>query len=272
MRIDVLTLFPELFEAHLATSLLGKARAAGALQVELTQIRDFAADKHHTTDDAPYGGGAGMVMKCEPLFAAVESLRPWNSLERVILMSPRGRRFTQAVAKELAAAPDLVLVCGRYEGVDERVSQALVTDEISIGDYVLSGGELPALVVIEAVSRMIPGVVGDWESVETDSFFQGMLGPPQYTRPPEFRGMAVPEVLRTGNHAAIARWRRQESLRITRARRPELLAGLAEPDKRLLAELAKENGLRAEENTESGAQSPDAGTERPEAPEREMKP
>lgn len=242
MRIDVLTLFPELIEPHLGVSLIGKALEAGVLTVALTQIRDFAGDRHRTVDDAPYGGGAGMVMKCEPLFAAVESLRELNSLERVILMSPRGRRFTQAVARELAAAQDLVLICGRYEGVDERVSESLVTDELSIGDYVLSGGELPALVVIEAVSRMIPGVVGDWESVETDSFYGGILGPPQYTRPPEFRGAAVPEVLREGNHAAIARWRRKEALRVTRARRPELLEHATADDRRLLEELDEPDG------------------------------
>lgn len=255
MRIDVLTLFPELIEPHLGVSLIGKAREAGLLKIDVTQIRDYATDKHRTVDDAPYGGGAGMVMKCEPLFAAVESLGEKNSLERVILMSPRGRRFTQAVARELAQAEDLVLVCGRYEGVDERVSQALVTDELSIGDYVLSGGELPALVVIEAIGRMIPGVVGDWESVETDSYYNGILGAPQYTRPPEFRGMDVPAVLREGNHAAIARWRRQEALRTTRARRPELLERATEDDRKLLKEWDESNGREwAGETTTTGIQ------------------
>jgi tRNA (guanine37-N1)-methyltransferase len=191
-------------------------------------------------DDSPYGGGAGMVMKCEPLFAAVESLRTQNSLKRVILMSPRGERLTQAKVRELAALPDLVLICARYEGVDERVSQALVTEEISIGDYVLSGGELPALVLVEAMSRMIPGVIGDWESVETDSFYQGILGAPQYTRPPVFRDLEVPGVLRDGNHAAIRRWRRREALRATRARRPDLLIDLEPEDKKLLAEIEQE--------------------------------
>ena len=240
MRIDVLTLFPEIFESPLRASLLGKAIADGVLTVALTNIRDFAADRHQTVDDAPYGGGAGMVMKCEPIFAAVESLRSVNSLERVILLSPRGRRLDQTRVRELAAAPDLVLLCARYEGVDERVSQALVTEEISIGDYVLSGGELPALVLIEAISRMLPGVVGDWESVETDSFYAGPLGPPQYTRPPVFRGMEAPAVLREGNHAAIRRWRRKEALRATRARRPDLLVNLTEEDQKLLAEIARE--------------------------------
>lgn len=249
MRIDVLTLFPELFESPLRASLLGKAIERGTLEVALTQIRDFAHDRHRTVDDEPYGGGAGMVMQCGPLFAAVDSLRDRNSLERVILLSPRGHPLTQDKVRTLAQAPDLVLVCARYEGVDERVSQALITEEISIGDYVLSGGELPALVLIEAISRMLPGVVGDWESVETDSFYQGILGPPQYTRPAEYEDMAVPAVLRQGNHAAIRRWRRKEALRVTRDRRPSLLAHCSEEDQELLAELAREAPGPTEERT-----------------------
>jgi tRNA (guanine37-N1)-methyltransferase len=240
MRIDVLTVFPELFAGPLQTSLLGKALRDGLMTVEVTDIRDFTTDRHRTTDDAPFGGGPGMVMKCEPIAAALESLAGKNSLRRVILMSPRGRRLDQTLVRELAQEPDLVLLCARYEGVDERVSQLLVTDEISIGDYVLSGGELPAMVVIEAVSRMVPGVIGDWESVETDSFYQGILGPPQYTRPAEFRGLAVPPVLREGNHAAIRRWRRKEALRVTRARRPDLLKNLSDEDWKLLAEIERE--------------------------------
>jgi tRNA (guanine37-N1)-methyltransferase len=240
MRIDVLTIFPELFEAPLQASLLGKAIASRLLTVEVTDIRDFAADRHRTVDDAPFGGGPGMVMKCEPIFAAVESLRGRNSLERVVLLSPRGRPLTQALVRDLAQQPDLALLCARYEGVDERVSQALATDEISIGDYVLSGGELAALVLIEAVSRMVPGVVGDFESVTTDSFYDGILGAPQYTRPPELRGMAVPEVLRQGNHAAIRRWRRKEALRITKKRRPDLLDQCSAEDGKLLREIEQE--------------------------------
>jgi tRNA (guanine37-N1)-methyltransferase len=240
MRIDILTLFPEMLAGPLQTSLLGKAVAEGLLTVALTNIRDFATDRHSSVDDSPYGGGAGMVMKCDPIFAAVESLRTQNSLERIVLLSPRGARLTQARVRQLAEAPDLVLLCARYEGVDERVSQALVTEEISIGDYVLSGGELPALVLVEAISRMIPGVIGDWESVETDSFYHGILGPPQYTRPPEFRGMAVPDILREGNHAAIRRWRRREALRATRERRPDVLIDLDAEDKKLLAEIEHE--------------------------------
>jgi tRNA (guanine37-N1)-methyltransferase len=240
MRIDVISLFPEILEGPLRASLLGRAVAQGILEVSVTNPRDFTSDRHRTVDDEPYGGGAGMVMKCGPLFDAVESLRDRNSLERVVLLSPRGTPLTQARVRSLAEAPDLVLICARYEGVDERVSAGLVTEEISIGDFVLSGGELPALVLIEALSRMLPGVVGDWESVETDSFFNGILGPPQYTRPPEFRGMAVPEVLRNGNHAAIRRWRRKEALRATLARRPELLRDMSKEDESLLAELRRE--------------------------------
>jgi len=240
MRIDVLTIFPEIFGDALKAGLLGKAIDAGVLTVEATNIRDFATDAHRTVDDAPFGGGPGMVMKCGPLFDAVESLRGKNSLGRVAILSPRGRRLDQALVRELSSVPDLVLVCGRYEGIDERVAQGLGAEEISIGDYVLSGGEFAALVVIEAVSRMLPGVVGDWESVVTDSFYDGILGPPQYTRPPEFRGMAVPEVLRNGNHGAIARWRRKESLRVTQARRPELLKDLSKEDRVLLQEIEQE--------------------------------
>ena len=248
MRIDVITLFPEIFESPLKASLLGKAIEEGLIEVVLTDIRDFAQDQHRTVDDAPYGGGPGMVMKCEPLYAAVESLRERNSLERVILMSPRGRPLNQGVVRELAAAPDLVLVCGRYEGVDERVAQDLCTGEISVGDYVLSGGEIPALTIIEAVSRMLPGVIGDFESVETDSFYDGILGAPQYTRPDEFRGMAVPGVLKNGNHAAIARWRKKEALRATLARRPELLKSSSPEDEALLVELNEESDGAGQEN------------------------
>ncbi|HIJ65529.1 MAG TPA: tRNA (guanosine(37)-N1)-methyltransferase TrmD [Candidatus Hydrogenedentes bacterium] len=250
MRIDVLTLFPEMFEGPLRASLLGRAIQDGKLDVAVTDIRDFATDKHRTVDDAPFGGGAGMVMKCEPLFAAVESLRGANSIDRIVLLSPKGRRLTQAALRELAQAPDAVLICGRYEGVDERVRDALCTDEISIGDYVLSGGELAALVIIEAVSRLISGVIGDWDSVTTDSFYDGILGPPQYTRPAVFRGMGVPAVLREGNHAAIRRFRRKEALRVTRARRPDLLSACSEEDLDLLAELERE-GSESEREKEA---------------------
>jgi tRNA (guanine37-N1)-methyltransferase len=240
MRIDVITLFPELFAPFLSAGLLGKAVASGRIAVETHNPRDFTSDRHRTVDDAPYGGGAGMVMKCEPLWAAAQAAQAGNPQGRMVLLSPRGRVLTQGCVKELSQASGLILICGRYEGVDERLAEALGAKEISIGDYVLSGGELPAMVVIEAVSRMLPGVVGDWESVATDSFFDGLLGPPQYTRPPVFEGREVPEVLRHGNHAAIARWRRKEALRVTRARRPELLVNLSTLDKQLLAELDAE--------------------------------
>ena len=267
MRIDILTIFPEILEGPLEASLLGKAIKDGLLDVQVADIRDFATDRHRSVDDAPYGGGAGMVMQCEPIFGAVERLRGKNSIERVILLSPRGRRLDQAIVRELAQAPDMVLICGRYEGVDERVRTALCTDEISIGDYVLSGGELPALVLVEAVSRMLPGVVGKWESVETDSFYAGgaaagrdaagrdaagcgILGPPQYTRPAEFKGLPVPDVLISGNHAAIRRWRRKESLRITRSNRPDLLAACTSvEDQKLLAEIEREEAEREREST-----------------------
>lgn len=229
---------------------MGKAIDDGLLDVRVMDIRQFTTDRHKTVDDAPYGGGAGMVMKCEPLFAAVESLAPANSLKRVLLMSPRGRRLDQALVRELALEPDLVLVCGRYEGVDERVRTGLGMEEVSIGDYVLSGGELPALVIVEALSRMLPGVIGKWESVSTDSFYEGILGPPQYTRPPVFREMAVPDVLLSGHHAAIARWRRKESLRRTREMRPDLLTACTEEDQELLRELIDEEDER-ERETES---------------------
>ena len=240
MRIDILTLFPEMFEGLLRASLLGKALEDGLLEVVLHNIRDFATDRHRTVDDAPYGGGPGMVMKCEPLYAAVESLRGTNSLRRVILLSPQGRRLDQSMVRDLAQEPDVVLVCARYEGVDERVRKGLCTDEISVGDYVLSGGELPAMVIVEAVSRMLPGVVGTWESVTTDSFYDGILGIPQYTRPASFRDMDVPEIVVSGHHAAIARWRRKEALRMTRGRRPDLLAACTREDQKLLAEIERE--------------------------------
>jgi tRNA (guanine37-N1)-methyltransferase len=241
MRIDILTLFPEIVEGPLKASLLGKALEQGLMKVAVHDIRESTTDRHKTADDAPFGGGPGMVMKCEPVFAAVESLGGKNSLERIILLSPRGRRLDQSLLRDLAQADDMVLICGRYEGVDERISSGLCTDEVSIGDYVLSGGELPALVLVEALSRMVPGVVGDWESVETDSFYDGILGPPQYTRPREFRGMEVPSVLLEGNHALIARWRRKEALRVTRDRRPDLLAASGEEDRELLDQVDRED-------------------------------
>jgi tRNA (guanine37-N1)-methyltransferase len=222
VRIDVLTIFPGIFESPLRESLLGKAIDKGVLDVRVHDIRDHTTDKHRQVDDESYGGGPGMVMKPEPIFAAVQALEP--DPKRVLLLSPAGRRLDQALVRELAAEPWLVIVAGRYEGVDERVVEGLGAEEISIGDYVLSGGEVPALVVLEAVTRLVPGVIGRDESHERDSFgHEGLLDHPHYTRPPEFRGMAVPEVLLSGDHAAIERWRREAAREKTRRNRPDLL-------------------------------------------------
>jgi tRNA (guanine37-N1)-methyltransferase len=223
MHFDVFTLFPEAFTPYLETSILQRARQRGLLQVALHNIRDWTSDKHHVTDDEPYGGGGGMVMKPEPIFTAVEGVLGAPPACPVILLTPQGRPFSQSIAFELAEQPRLALLCGRYEGVDERVRQHLVSDEISIGDYVLTGGELPALVLIDAVTRLIPGVLGDPDGALDDSHASGLLEYPHYTRPPEYRGWKVPEVLVSGDHARLARWRRQQALLRTRQRRPDLL-------------------------------------------------
>lgn len=238
MRFDVFTLFPELFPPYLQASILGRAREAGLLDVQVHNIRDYATDKHQVTDDEPYGGGGGMVMKTEPIFAAVENVVGNPPAAPVILLSPQGRPFTQIVAQELGKQPHLSLICGRYEGVDERVRQHLATDEISIGDYVLTGGELPALILIDAVARTLPGALGDPEGALTDSHATGLLEHPHYTRPQSFRGWEVPEILRSGDHARIERWRRQQSLLRTSQRRPDLLEkmDLSEKDWKLLDE------------------------------------
>jgi tRNA (guanine37-N1)-methyltransferase len=238
MRIDVFTLFPEIFPSYLETSILGRARQTNLLQVNLHNIRDYATDKHQVTDDEPYGGGGGMVMKPEPIFAAVEGVLGVDAGIPIILLSPQGRLFDQAAAQELSRYEQFALICGRYEGVDERVREHLVSDEISIGDYVLTGGELPALTVIDAVGRLLPGALGDPTGALTDSHASGLLEHPHYTRPSEFRGWEVPEVLKSGDHARIERWRRQQSLLRTAQRRPDLLEGveLSEKDKQLLEE------------------------------------
>jgi tRNA (guanine37-N1)-methyltransferase len=235
-RIDVLTLFPALVRPFLDGSLLGQALRAGTLDIAVTDLRDFATDAHRTLDDAPYGGGDGMVLKCEPVVAAIEAVRRPGG--RVLLLSPRGRRFDQELARELAKESQLVLVCGRYAGFDERIGEVVSAEELSIGDYVLAGGELAALVVIEAVTRLVPGVLGNPVSAESDSLCGGLLEHPLYTRPRQFRGRAVPEVLVSGDHSAVARWRRAQSLLLTRQRRPDLLrrAALDEEDRRLLGE------------------------------------
>lgn len=223
MRIDVLTLFPAWFASPLGESLLGKAIADGLLDVRVHDIREHATDRHRTADDAGFGGGPGMVMKPEPVFASVEALGPGD--KRVVLLSPAGRRFDRRIAGELATEPWLVLICGRYEGVDERVAEGLPAEELSIGDYVLSGGEAAAFVVLEAVTRLVPGVLGNAASLGSESFDDGLLDHPQYTRPREYRGMSVPEELLSGDHALIARWRRAAALEKTRRNRPDLLSG-----------------------------------------------
>jgi len=242
MLIDVFTLFPELFGTYLETSILGRARQAGLLDVQLHNIRDFASDKHQVTDDEPYGGGGGMVMKPEPIFSAIEGVLAEGSSVPVILLSPQGRLFNQKVAQELSANERMALICGRYEGVDERVREHLVTDEISVGDYVLTGGELPALSIIDAVARLLPGALGDPTGAITDSHASGLLEYPHYTRPPEFRSWGVPEVLKSGDHARIRQWRRKQSLLRTAQRRPDLLARaeLSKKDRQLLEEAKEE--------------------------------
>ncbi len=226
MRIDIVTLFPGMIEPALAESMLGRARARGLVDIRVVNLRDYAEGKHRVTDDYQFGGGGGMVLKPEPLFAAVEALRTLGA--RVVLLDPRGRTFTQKVAAELTREAHLILLAGRYEGVDERVNELLADDALSIGDYVLTGGELPALVVTDAVTRLLPGVLGAEGAVERESFASGLLEPPQYTRPEEFRGARVPAVLLSGDHARIARWRRMQALWRTWNARPELLesAGL----------------------------------------------
>ncbi len=240
MRIDIITIFPEAF-APLDLSMLKRARERGLLEIVVWDLREFATDRHRQVDDSPYGGGPGMVMKLEPFYAAVEAIRaaaPGTS-PRIILTSPQGARFTHGIARQLANEDHLIILCGHYEGIDERVREGLATDEISVGDYVLTGGELPAMVIVDAVARFVPGVVGDAQSVAADSFAEGLLDYPQYTRPAEFRGMKVPEVLLSGDHAAIRRWRHAQRLGRTLQRRPDLLTteALSDDDRRLLEEL-----------------------------------
>jgi tRNA (guanine37-N1)-methyltransferase len=221
VKIDVLTLFPAMFAGPLDESIIKRARDAGLLDLQLHQLRDWTHDRHKTVDDRPFGGGPGMLLKPEPIFDAVESLR--REKTRVLLMSPSGRQFNQAIARELARVDHLLLVTGHYEGFDERIREVLADDELSIGDYVLTNGALPAMVVIDAVARLLPGVLGDDASSHDESFSVGMLEYPQYTRPAEFRGMKVPEVLVSGNHAEIAKWRAEQAKLRTKERRPDLL-------------------------------------------------
>ena len=237
MHFDIHTLFPGMFQGPLSESILKRAQEQGLLSITLHNIREATSDKHHVVDDYPYGGGAGMVMKPDPLFASVEAAYQGGP---IILLSPQGRLFTQQIARELSQEARLTLICGHYEGIDERVRQHLVTGELSIGDYVLTGGELAAMVVVDAVSRLLPGVLGGEESILEESHSSGLLEYPHYTRPPDYRGWRIPDVLLSGNHAEIAKWRRKESLRRTRERRPDLFAKLdlsSKEDMKLLREL-----------------------------------
>ena len=238
MRFDIFTLLPETFAPYLQASILQKASERGLLEFQVHNIRDYTHDRHHTTDDTPYGGGGGMVMKPEPVFEAVESVLADAPSFPVILMTPQGRVFNQKIALELSAYPRIALLCGRYEGVDERIREHLVTDEISIGDFVLTGGELPALMVIDAVARLLPGVLGDPDGAMDDSHASGLLEYPHYTRPPEFRGWGIPPVLMSGDHGKIERWRREQSLLRTLRKRPDLLdsAPLSKADQKFLDE------------------------------------
>ena len=244
MQFEVFTLLPEVFPPYLEASILQKARQRRLIDVRVHNIRDYTHDRHHTTDDTPYGGGGGMVMKPEPVFEAIETVLGFEAGQvpsslPVILLTPQGRVFTQRIAEELAAHERIALLCGRYEGVDERIREHLVTDEISIGDYVLTGGELPALMIIDAVSRLIPGVLGDPTGAEDDSHSMGLLEYPHYTRPPEFRDWQVPEILLSGDHGRIEKWRREQALQRTLRRRPDILekAELSEADKKMLEKL-----------------------------------
>jgi tRNA (guanine37-N1)-methyltransferase len=251
MRFDIITIFPEMFEGFRSGGIVNRAVAKGLVEVAVHNLRDFAAGRHRQVDDRPYGGDEGMVFKPEPVFAAVESVRAssatsGSSAAPVVLLSPQGRVFNSRVAEELARHPQVVLICGRYEGIDERVAEGLATDEISVGDFVLTGGELAAMIVIDAAARFVPGVVGKEESVRHDSFVEGRLDFPHYTRPREFRGMKVPPVLFSGDHAKIDAWRRRKALEKTLERRPDLIAarGLAPEERTILEPTPKERKKR----------------------------
>lgn len=269
LRVDVVTLLPQVFDAYWTQSMLGRAQQAGLLSCRAHQVRDYTHDKHHITDDYPYGGGVGMVMKPEPIFEAVEAVREGGPRELVVVMAPTGEPFSQRMAEELTAYEHLIFICGRYEAMDERVHAHLAQREISIGDYVLTGGELPALVVIDAVARLLPGVLGGEGAAESESFVTGLLEYPHFTRPPLFREWAVPEVLLSGHHEMIRRWRREEALRRTLERRPDLLATapLTAEDHRILMHLTharrqKENHVDLSGSTyhEEGQQAVDQGS------------
>jgi tRNA (guanine37-N1)-methyltransferase len=243
MKFDVVTIFPRMIEAALAEGVVSRGIAVGALDVRVHDLRDYTTDRHRSVDDVPYGGGPGMVMKPEPLVRAVEAIRTQRGTpDTVILLSPQGRRFTQVDAVHLSQRAHIVLLCGRYEGMDERVPELVGADEISLGDFVVSGGELPAMIIVDAVGRLVPGVVGDEQSVAEDSFARGLLDYPHYTRPAEFGGRKVPDVLLSGHHADVRRWRKRTALERTLERRPDLIEGAAldEEDRELLKEILKE--------------------------------
>jgi tRNA (guanine37-N1)-methyltransferase len=258
MQFEVFTLLPEVFPSYLETSIIKRARERGLIDVRVHNIRDYAHDKHHVTDDTPYGGGGGMVMKPEPVFEAIETvlgliadptqLKPAPNIP-IILLTPQGRVFNQSIAQELSQHPQIVLLCGRYEGIDERIREQLVTDEISIGDYVLTGGELPALILIDAISRFLPDVLGDPTGAQDDSHAMGLLEYPHYTRPPEFRGWKIPEVLLSGAHAKIDKWRREQALLRTFKRRPDMLekAELTKEDRKFIENLKEKSEKKESE-------------------------
>lgn len=257
MRFDVFSLLPQVLQPYLDASILQRAIQNNLLEVYLHDIRSWTTDKHHVTDDTPFGGGGGMVMKPEPIFAAVEDVLGSPPACPVILLTPQGRTYTQQIAQELSAHPRIALLCGRYEGVDERVREHLVTDEISIGDYVLTGGEIPALLLIDSIARLIPGALGDPDGARDDSFASGLLEYPHYTRPAEFRGWRVPAVLLSGNHAKIERWRRDQALLRTHRRRPDLLDRfeLNKKDREFLKKLEQEEADDAMNNPRSSSES-----------------
>lgn len=270
MRVDILTLFPGMFAGPFSESIMKRALERGLASLHLHDIRTYTTDKHHVVDDYPYGGGAGMVMKPEPVWRALQDVlamapEPADHPTPVLLMTPQGEPFTQAIARELAAEPRLVILCGHYEGVDERIRQHMVTREISIGDYVLTGGELPAMVIAETVIRLQPGVMGSADSAEEESFSAGLLEYPHYTRPPEFMGWPVPPILLSGHHAEVAKWRRRQSLLRTALRRPDLLAAvvMTKAERRWLDEQLAELELAAEADPADGV----VGAEAPAAPQ-----
>jgi tRNA (guanine37-N1)-methyltransferase len=245
MQIDILTIFPHMFSGSLNESLIKKAQEKNLVEIRVHDIRNFAEDKHKTVDDTPFGGGGGMVMKLEPLSKALESILNEGKDERqigIILTTPQGERFSQEKAKEFSLKNRLIIICGHYKGVDERLGQLYPLEEISVGDYVLTGGEIPALIILDAVVRLIPGVLGDFQSAQADSFYDGILGPPQYTRPAEFRGLKVPEVLLSGDHEKIKLWHKKEALKRTLQRRPDLLNWdqLSDEEKEMIEEIKRE--------------------------------